>query len=165
MSVRDLAAQICDLLQSCAPLMDILDDTDGIRRMDRPEPGSFTNCLCYGRITRRSQPGYPKRPIYNLTVTFTAYVRGEAQEGSMGDMILADIEERLMQIFHVGRHGITCTLPFPADLLILESRFDDFQSEPRFDHVLQAWMQSSRFRFLVAEPSCEAVQPWCVTCE
>ena len=161
---RDLAAYICDVTNGCAELTALLDASNPVRRMQRGvSGGDFVNILTYGRITRRrvrrESPG-----LYEFTVTFRPFIRGEAEASEMGDLILSDVNEILFQLFDIEQAQVEgCSYPM-RNMHVLRTEFDDFQTEPDFDHEWQAWTQDTRFRFTVAVPLCRPVTTWCDEC-
>ena len=159
-STRALLAHICDVVDSCTPLRAMFDVDSGVRRMEWGLEKPWQNVLTYGRATRRRRDPGERRPIYAVTVEFAPWIRGEAAASTMGDLILADIEEYLMRIFDLERHGPdTCD-----EFILLESMFDDFSTPPDFDDTKQAWTQVHRFRFDIVVSNCKPPAENCFTC-
>lgn len=160
-AIRSLYAFICDTVQDCPVIMEHLDPIYPLRRMQwgtEREPG-WTNVLTYGKAIRRRMDPDTTRPIYTFTVQFAPWIRGEAEALTMGDLILADIEDALIRIFqHEQPKPETCD-----EFILLRSMYDDFSTEPIFDDTKQAWTQVHRFRFDIVVPTCRPVLENCST--
>lgn len=151
---------ICTTLAECVPLLGVLDATWGIRRMQQPKAGTFTNCLSFGRLTKR--PAWTNHPgIWSVTLTFTPYCRtGQAVQG---DRLIEDIINYLDDIFEYHDPKVVDPSLTPY-LCVMDTGHDGFESEPEFLDPLQAWRKSVRYRFLVSLPICKQQVVWCELC-
>lgn len=157
LAIRALYAHLCDTMNACPPLMSLLDPARPIRRMEWGVEEPWQDVLTYGRATRRRHVPGSRRPIYTITVEFAPWIRGEAAASTMGDLILADIEELLVKMFDDEQpKPDTCD-----EFIMLESMFDDFSTPAEFIDERQAWTQIHRFRFDIIVPSCRPVAENC----
>lgn len=167
---RALYAWIFDTLSTCEPFARLVQSSRGLRRMDTADLAEYQKIVCFGRLTRGPLPGYPTRPLFVVTVTFTEWVRPDLDEddqASSGDLILEDLEDRILRAL-VIRDGnpVANQRCFPnPPLLVLDAAFDGDVGEPGFDEAAQAWTKSFRLRFIVAIATCQPVAPWCGPCE
>jgi len=160
-----IQAYLCNYLNNCDPLRSLVDDVNGIRRMDRPSKGTFRTCICVGRVINGVVPGVERRPFLFQSPAISIWVRPELEE--MGDMKLQQIYIELMKrLVWVGDGA------FPAQdcvgeeppVLVYASEFVGDEIEPNFDENFQAWTKTFRIRFLVGFATCLPVAEDCSPC-
>jgi hypothetical protein len=153
-------SHICDCLTSCQHLMALLGPEDPVRRVDRPDAGTFGACICYGRLFGAPIPGFESEPVQNAFVTFTPYVRVDYSDTMAGDIYLGEILYWLKRRFGCARCDFDCCTPgSTSEIIIMNSRWDGDLDEPACDTTLQAWHQSVRYMFKVTYQCCRPGQP------
>lgn len=160
-----IQAYLCNYLNNCDSVRALVDDVNGIRRMDRPSRGTFRTCICIGNIIDGEVPGVERRPFLNQSPAFSIWVRPELEE--MGDMTVQRIFQELMKrLVWVGDRG------FPAQdcvgeeppILVYASQYAGEEIAPHFDENYQAWTKRFRIRFLVGFATCLPVADDCSPC-
>lgn len=160
-----LQAYLYEYLNNCDSVRALVDETNGIRRMDRPAKGTFRTCICIGNVTWGAVPGVERRPFLNMSPAFSIWVRPELE--AMGDMTLQEIFIELMKrLAWVGDHG------FPAQdcvgeeppILVYASEFASHDIPPYFDEDHQAFTTRFRIRFVVGIATCLPIADDCSPC-
>lgn len=182
MSTRAIYPYLYDTLTQVDPLMDILDDQDGIRRMDQfnPQHGgdsetdfggaaaderAYRNVLTMGRLTRSNVAGLENRPVFNVTVTFQPWLRGE--ESSGGDLLLEDVQDWVLKaLVWTGGSSRPPNQSCVTDpgIVIMQARLDADTQVPVYNHEAQAWTKQFRMRFLISIGTCLPVAEPCTEC-
>lgn len=145
--MNELYKAIYERAAADAELVALLGHTASDRRIKRgyqPEPMALP-CVAYDLWSARMEPvdqADGNRGPQVITMRFSIWSPETTADGAAGDALLANIVERLKDVFH----GADLT---GEDLQSYASLFDDFQSPVRFDDRRRAYMQALRFRFVV----------------
>jgi len=160
-----LQAYLYEYLNNCDSVRALVDETNGIRRMDRPSKGTFRTCICIGNVIWGVVPGVERRPFLNMSPAFSIWVRPELE--AMGDLTVHEIFIELMKrLAWVGDHG------FPAQdcvgseppILVYASEFASHDIPPYYDEDHQAFTTRFRIRFVVGLATCLPVADDCSPC-
>lgn len=160
-----LQRYLYDYLNNCDSVRALVDNENGIRRMDRPKKGTYDRCICIGSIIYGAVPGVERRPMLAMSPAISFWARNELEE--MGDLTIQRMLIELMKrIVWVGDNG------FPAQdcvgqepqVLVYASEFVGQEIEPHFNEDHQAWTMRVRPRFIVGIPTCLPVADDCSPC-